>query len=127
MNPKKIIPLAIAILTVKTNVCVSSQFQDDDSGNTYMGNTLPPHRCPKRNMMTKVSYNSASTSLNVLFPANGRGGKVEIYRNGAKVVDTPAPAGANLCYLMRNYGKGEFTIIVSQGNTVVYSNNITIK
>ena len=86
-----------------------------------------PNRCPKTTSKPQVSYNSTSTVLNVSFSANSQGGKVEIYRNGAKVVNTSAPAGASLSYVLRNYDKGDYTIIVSQGNMVVYSNNVIVK
>ncbi|MBO7143484.1 MAG: hypothetical protein J6W13_01470 [Salinivirgaceae bacterium] len=61
------------------------------------------------------------------FPTNGQGGEVGIYRNGVKVVNTTAPAGATLNYALRDYGKGDYSIVVSQGNTVVYSNNVVVK
>lgn len=86
-----------------------------------------PHKCPKPNTKPQVSYNSTSTVLSVSFPGNSQGGKVEIYRNGAKVVNTSAPAGASLSLVLRNYGKGDYTVIVSSGNTVVYSNYVTVK
>lgn len=117
--------MAIAILTSKTNECVSAQLQDDDPTIEFI--KLRTHKCLKNYKTPKVSYNSGSTVLIVSFPTNGQGGKVEIYRNGAKVVDTSAPAGASLCYVLRNYGKGEYTVIVSQGNTVVYSEEVMVK
>lgn len=86
-----------------------------------------PNRCPKSTKTPNVSYNSASTILNISFPSNGQGGKVEIYRNGAKVVGTAAPAGTSLSYVLLNYGKGDYTVIVSSGNTVVYSENMRVK
>ena len=86
-----------------------------------------PHKSPKPNTKPQVSYNSTSTVLNVTFSASSQGGKVEIYRNGVKVVNITAPAGASLSYVLRNYGKGDYTVIVSQGNTVVYSNCVTVK
>ena len=73
-----------------------------------------------------ASYNSSTTQLSVAFGA-GQGGKVEIYRNGAKVVDATAAADVTLNYVLRNYGKGEYTIIVSRGNTVFYSKQVTVK
>ena len=73
-----------------------------------------------------ASYNSSTTQLSVAFGA-GQGGKVEIYRNGAKVVNATAAAGASLSYVLRNYGNGNYTVIVSQGNTVVYSENVRVK
>ena len=74
-----------------------------------------------------ATYNPTSTALSVRFLANSQGGKVEIYRNGVKVVNTSAPAGASLSYVLRNYGAGDYTIVVSQGNTVVYSRTMKIK
>lgn len=100
---------------------------DSGNGNSYDIFHHKPHKCPKPSKTPQVSYNSSSTVLNVSFPTNGQGGKVEIYRNGIKVVNTTAPAGTSLCYMLRNLGKGEFKIIVSQGNTVVYYGNYVVK
>jgi len=86
-----------------------------------------PHKCLSVNTTPKVSYNSVSTVLNVSFPSDSQGGKVEVYRNGAKVVNAVAPAGAMLCYMLRNYGKGEYTVIVSQGNTMVYNRTMKVR
>ena len=86
-----------------------------------------PHRGVQTSCEPQVSYNSTSTVLNVSFPVNSQGGKVEIYRNGIKVVNATVPAGASLNYVLRNYGKGEFTIIVSLGNTAVYSKQVIVK
>ena len=85
-----------------------------------------PKGIAKKLPKSTAAYNAASTALTVKFPSTNDG-KVEIYRNGTKVVSTVAPAGATLNYVLRNYGKGNYTIIVSQGNTVVYSNNVTVK
>ena len=86
-----------------------------------------PPRSPKANWTPIASYNSATTVLTVSFPANGQGGKVEIYRNGIKVVNAVVQAGASLNYMLRNYGKGNYTIIVSSGKTVVYNGNYIVK
>ena len=86
-----------------------------------------PHKCPKPTSTPKVSYNSTSTVLNVSFSGNSQGGKVEIYRSGVKVVNTSAPAGASLSFVLRNYGKGDYTIIVIQGNMVIFSENMRVK
>ena len=98
-----------------------------DSGNKRNDYHHRPPKSPKVNLIPKVSYNSTSTVLNVSFPGNGQGGKVEIYRNGAKVVNTSAPAGASLSFVLRNYGKGDYTIIVIQGNMVIFSENMRVK
>ena len=86
-----------------------------------------PHRCPKPTSKPQVSYNSSSTVLNVSFPGNSQGGKVVIYRNGTLVVIVNASASAALCYTLRNYGTGNYTVVVSSGNTVVYSNSVEVK
>ncbi|MBR6082801.1 MAG: hypothetical protein IKP62_07750 [Salinivirgaceae bacterium] len=92
--------------------------------------TFPTHRgiraqCPNTTTPS-TNYNSASTSLTVKFPATS-GGKVEIYRNGAKVVTANAAAGAMLSYTLRNYGRGNYTVIVSSRNTVVYCRSMNVK
>lgn len=125
---KKIVPLiAIAIFVGKTNECVSAQLQDNNPTSNDKVWYQRPHKCPKPTSKPQVSYNSASTVLSVSFHGNRQGGKVEIYRNGAKVVSTAAPAGASLSFVLRNYGKGDYTVIVSQGNMVVFSNNVEVK
>ena len=56
---------------------------------------------------------SVGTNLwwwNVILPSNGQGCKVEIYRNGVKLVNTAAPAGTSLCYMLCKYGNGEFKL-----------------
>lgn len=74
-----------------------------------------------------TTYTPASTALTVRFPANSQGGKVEIYRNGARVVSANAAAGSTLCYTLRNYGRGEYMIVVSQGDTVVGNRSVSVK
>ena len=124
MKLRNLIPLmAIAIFSSKINAF--AQTQDGDYSVDFL--LVKPHKCPKPNMRIKVSYNSVSTVLNVAFPTNDQGGKIEIYRNGTRVVGVKAPAGTSLCYMLRNYGKGEYIIIVSQGNSVVYSKQVTVK
>ena len=115
--------MAFAILTGKTNVF--AQTQDGEYKIEFL--LTQPHKSPKTIKTPQVSYNSVSTVLNVAFPINDQGGKIEIYRNGTRVVGVKAPAGTSLCYMLRNYGKGEYIIIVSQGNSVVYSKQVTVK
>jgi hypothetical protein len=84
-----------------------------------------PHRCPKHHKPT-ISYNTSSTALTVNFPA-ANGGKVEIYRNGSLVVSANAPAGSTLNYVLRNYGAGDYTVVVSCGNTAIYNGIYEVK
>lgn len=113
---------AVSSASAQTTGSGTSGSDNNDDSRFHM-----PHKCPKPNTKPQVSYNSASTVLNVLFSGNGQGGKVEIYRSGVKVVNTSAPADASLSFVLRNYGKGDYTVIVSSGNTVVYSNYVTVK
>lgn len=86
-----------------------------------------PHKVSQSIRIPKVSYNNVSTVLSVSFPTRGQGGRVEIYRNGTKVVNAAAPAGASLSYVLRKYGIGSYTIIVSSGMAVVYNNTVEVK
>lgn len=126
MKSKFLIPLtALAVFTLKTDYCVSAQLQDNDTVKTIK--TARPHKCPKPTMSVQVSYNSASTTLNVSIPTNGQVGRIEIYRNGTKVINISAPAGASLSYVLRKYGIGSYAIIVSSGKTVVYNNCVEVR
>ncbi|MBO7478373.1 MAG: hypothetical protein J6U04_10625 [Salinivirgaceae bacterium] len=64
--------------------------------------------------------------MTVKFPPTN-GGRVEIYRNGTKVIRSSAMPGATLNYVLRNYGKGNYTVIVSQGSSAVYYKNVIVK
>lgn len=124
MNKKFFIVTAALMFAMSAS---AGTYPDGDDDNTK---TIHRPRGVKRKnteMRPQLSYNSVSTVLNVLLPANSRDGKVEIYRNGARVVSANAPASATLSYVLRNYGTGNYTVIVSQGNTVVYSNNVVVK
>lgn len=125
MNKK--ILLAIGMLMTETTVEALNQ-----SGSDPIWIPPPPKGNSQKSKVQNYSfaiatYNASTTALTVKFPANGQNGKVEIYRNGVKVVNTMATAGVNLSFVLRIYGKGNYTIIVSQGNTVVYSNNVEVK
>ena len=111
-----------------TSITTNSFAEYNTQGTNTMENfTQRPHKCPKPVVEAKVSYNPTSTELNVSFPTNGQGGKVEIYRNGTLVVGTNAPAGASLSCVLSNYGRGNYTVVVSCGKTVVYYGNHVVK
>ncbi len=128
---KKVFLMAALFAVSSVIAEASAQTKSVDSktsnGGNYDDDFHRPHKCHKVNTTPKVSYNSVSTVLNATFPDNWQGGKVEIYRNGTKVVSTNAPGGATLCYMLRNYGKGNYTVIVSSGNTVFYSRSMMVK
>ena len=76
---------------------------------------------------SSATYNASTTELTVKMPTATNGGKVEIYRNGARVVSANAPAGVTLSYVLRNYGTGNYTVIVSSRNTVAYCRSMNVK
>ncbi len=126
MNKKIFLAIGMLVLTVMN---VDAQSKGKTVAIWYP--KFPPINSQKSkglcNTRVIASYNASSTALSVKFPSNGQGGKVEIYRNGAKVVGTAAPAGASLSFVLRNYGKGDYTVIVSQRNTVVFSEIYSVK
>lgn len=81
-----------------------------------------PHRAS-----ASVSYDAASTTLTVKFPSNSQGGTVEVYRDGAKVAGITTNGGTTFSCRLREYGAGNYNVIVSNGNTVVDSKNYTIR
>lgn len=94
-----------------------------------MGINFPPTQglySKRPHIQPTILYNSSTTTLTVKMPSI-TSGKVEIYRNGAKVVDASIPANATLNFVLRNYGKGNYTVVVSRGNTVVYCRSMNVK
>ena len=125
MNKKFL--LVIGMLMTETTVEALNQ-----SGSDPIWNPPPPKGNSQKSKVQNysyaiVTYNASTTAFSVMFPANGQNGKVEIYRNGVKVVDAKVAAGSNLSFVLHSYGKGNYTIIVSQGDTVVYSNSVEVK
>ena len=55
------------------------------------------------------------------------GGTVEVFCNGAKVTGITAGGGTTFSCILKDYGEGDYDIIVSSGNTVVYSRNIIVR
>lgn len=126
-NLKLLIGVVLTGISTNSFSLCKVQTDFDKKPTTYDEKYHRPHKCLSVNTTPKVSYNSTTTALNVSFPSNSQDGKVEIYRNGTKVVNANAAAGATLVYTLRNYGNGCYTIVVSSGKTVVYSNNVTVK
>lgn len=126
MNTKFLATVSMLVLT--STYAFSLNDISMDGGNPFEKYSNPRGvciKCPKT-IPPAALYNSASTSLTVKFSATN-GGKVEIYRNGARVVSANAPAGATLSYVLRNYGTGNYTVIVSSRNTVAYCRSMNVK
>ena len=87
-----------------------------------------PHQSHKKNGTTAtVTFDAASTVLTVKFPSNSQGGTVEVYRNGAKVAGVTANGGTTFSCKLRDYGTGNYNVVVYSGNTVIDSKNYTVK
>jgi len=130
---KKVILLAAAMIAVSGAMTeASAQIGKrckclGDRGRTIF---LPaPNRSirPHRQIPVRVSYDESSTVLTVYFPQNSNGGTVEVYRDGLKVSAITAGGGTTFSCMLNDYGEGEYDIIVSKGNTVVYSKNVSVR
>jgi hypothetical protein len=90
---------------------------------------IKPSHCirPVKNTTYSVSYNSATTNLTVDFRENSSTYQVEVFRNGSKVAGMSASGNTTFSCTLKDYGEGDYDIIVSSGNTVVYSRNIIIR
>lgn len=120
------------IVTAALMFAMSASAGTNPGGDDGDDNTKTIHRprgVKRKNTDARpqLSYNSSSTVLNVSFPGNGQDGKIEIYRNGAEVLNTSAPVGASFSFMLCNYGKGDYTVIVSCGNTIVYGGSYNVK
>lgn len=92
--------------------------------------TLPrPHRShkPHRGSAANVTYEATSTVLTVKFLSNSQGGTIEVFHDGAKVAGVTTNGGTTFSCTLREYGTGNYNVIVSNGNTVIDSKNYTVK
>jgi len=88
-----------------------------------------PSKCvrPAFKSSVRMSYDESSTLLTVDFPQNSEKSTVEVYRDGVKVTGITAGGGTTFSCTLKDYGEGEYDIIVSKGNTVVYSKNVSVR
>ncbi|MCR4561490.1 MAG: hypothetical protein K5685_15590 [Bacteroidales bacterium] len=99
-----------------------TQSQSGDKGKWYPD--------PMRSIAHKsvhASYDASTTVLTVNFADKFSGGTVEVFCNGAKVTGITAGGGTTFSCILKDYGEGDYDIIVSRGNTVVYSRNVSIR
>ena len=74
-----------------------------------------------------VNYDTASTALTIKFQSNSQGGTVVVYHDDEKVAGIAANSGTTFSCILREYGEGNYNVIVSNGNTVVESKSFTVK
>jgi len=120
-----IIAVSGAMTELSAQISTNSRDSEGDGGRNYP----LPHKKPKPNKPTYINafYDSSTTVLTVNFPQNSNGGTVEVLRNGAKVAGITAGGGTTFSCRLKDYGVGDYNIIVSRDNTVVYSKNITVR
>jgi len=130
---KKVILLAAAMIAVSGAMTeASAQIGKrckclGDRGRTIF---LPaPNRSirPHRQIPVRVSYDESTTILTVNFPQNSEKSTVEVFHNGVKVTGITAGGGTTFSCTLKDYGLGDYYIIVSKGNTVVYSKNVSVR
>jgi len=136
MNIKKyyVLPMVITAISVlstesygQRNVCCSTAGSNSqDGGHWRIGR---PHGCRKykHQETVHVSYDESSTILIVYFSQYSEDSTVEVFCNGAKVTGITAGGGTTFSCILKDYGEGDYDIIVSRGNTVVYSRNIIVR
>lgn len=92
-------------------------------------NVPKPHLSirPHRQIPVRVSYDESSTILTVYFSQYTEDSTVEVFCNGTKVTGITAGGGTTFSCILKDYGEGDYDIIVSRGNTVVYSRNVIVR
>lgn len=90
---------------------------------------IKPSHCirPVKNTTYSVSYNSATTNLTVDFRENSSTYQVEVFRNGSKVAGMSASGNTTFSCTLKNYGIGNYDVIISSGGTVISSKNYIVK
>ena len=82
--------------------------------------SVRPHRAS-----AVISYDAASMVLTVKFPSNG--GTLIVTHNGTQVASMTAGSGTTFRSELRQYGTGNYTVIVSNGKTVVEIKNYVVR
>lgn len=126
---KRIVIIAafIAAAGAMTNASAQVLTMSNDKKNKIgTGDNHLPHRSVRLHKPL-VSYDEASTMLIVQFSSHSHGGTVEVYRDGEKVAEVTANSGTTFGCVLREYGDGNYNVIVSNGNTVIYSKNYTVQ
>ena len=131
---KKLLTLA-AILLIGMN-CTMAQKRSNTAHLKYNNTLCDVIKVPKPhnkvmpggiNEPATVSYNAVSTVLKVKFSSHSHGGTVDVYHDGVKVAGITTNSGTTFSCILREYGTGNYNVIVSTGNTVVDSKNYTVQ
>lgn len=120
---------ALGIIIMSANVSASAQSPQGKCSipdEIHIG-VKPRFSVRPHSLSANVRYDAVSTMLTVSFPSNSQGGTVEVYRNGAKVTGATSNGGTTFSCILREYGEGNFTVIVYNGNTVIDNKNFTVR
>ena len=119
----------LGIIIMSANVSASAQrykrlcnIPDERRTGVLPKSSVRPHKTS-----AIVSYDEASTMLTVQFSPNSHGGTIDVYRDGVKVAGITANSGTTFSCILREYGDGNYNVIVSNGNTVIDSKNFTVR
>ena len=123
---KKILTLAAMMLVFVSSVA-SAQKDCTNTNNGVIGHRSPRQHRSIRPHKPTVSYDEASTALTVKFQSNSQGGTVEVYHDDEKVAGITANSGTTFSCILREYGEGNYNVIVSNGNTVMESKSFAVK
>lgn len=120
----------LGIIIMSASVNTSAQRYKCMSNNPDEKRTIwKPRYSARPGMQTSVavSYDATSTVLTVKFSSQSKGGVVDVYLNGAKVAGVTANSGTTFSCRLREYGTGNYNVIVSSGNTVIDNKNFTVR
>lgn len=124
---KKIITLSFALLATFYSAEAQRQFKKCTSDKIYPPIHRPHFSKRPDSRAITVSFDASSTVLTVKFPSNSQSSTAEVFREGMKVTGVTANGGTTFSCKLRDYGTGNYNVIVSSGNTVIDSRNYTVK
>ena len=124
---KRILLTITLLIVVGTTMNASAQIHRPFCRNIGDKNMVVPQRILHHhsNISAFASYDAASTVLTVQFPPTG--GTVTVFFNGIQIVSMTAGSGTTFRSELRQYGTGDCTVIVSNGNAVVETKNFTVR
>lgn len=128
MKIKTIIIAAAIIATTGAMTDASAQLtksmiSSHDGGHHGRPTPTKPHP-QNRNSFTWVSFDRFTKVLTVHLSKDSQDGKIEINSSQSGKTTIMIHPGETVNYNLKIYGSSNYTILVSSGNTVIYSNNI---
>ncbi len=110
---------------IRKSMKMAHRADNNDKNAPYPQRNIRPIRFGQPSV--NVSYDAMTTILNVDFPANSLGGTVEVFKSGSRIGAMTSGAGTTFGCVLMDYGIGQYNVLVTHGNTVLYSKNIEVK